>query len=141
MEGWSWTETGEKSLQLSQEESDESDDDEGQEESKEEEIYRTEVIVERHGDFVHPITVELIFEDGEKIRHDWDGQDPWIRYVENRRAKLVSAEIDPDQLLTLEVDRINNSRRLEPNKTPATKILVHLVFWLQNVFELSSIVG
>jgi len=134
-EGWSWEEDGTKTLR-------DNDEDSGNDNPEDnDELYRSEVVVERWGDFVHPVTVELVYEDGEKIRHHWDGQDRWVRYREIRPAKLVSAEVDPDHLLILDVDRLNNSRRLEPNRLPAAKMAGHLVFWLQNLFELLSIVG
>lgn len=115
------------------EETDEDDD--------EDTLYRTEVVIERRGEFRHPVTIELVFEDDERIRHQWDGQDKWIEITEIRSSKLRSAEVDPDQLMVLDVDQINNSIRLEPDSAPAGKILVNLSFWLQNFFALTSILG
>jgi aminopeptidase N len=110
-------------------------------EDDEEGDYRTEVTVERRGELVHPVTVELVFDDGEKARYQWDGRSRWTRYVEVRPAKLVSAVVDPDHLLALDVDPLNNSIRLEPDHRPAFKMVSHLVFWLQNLFELTSTLG
>ena len=146
--GWFWQEDGEKTLlgeldrhghEPEDEEADETGD--GDEEAEEEELYRTEVVVERRGEFVHPVTVELVFEDGERLRHEWDGQSRWIRFVEVRAAKLASAEVDPDHLLALDVEPLNNSIRLDPDRKSTAKMIAHLVFWLQNLFELTSIVG
>ena len=108
---------------------------------EEEGMYRTEVVVERRGEFIHPVTVELVFADGERLRHEWDGVSKWIRYVETRASKLVSAEVDPDHLMDLDIDPLNNSFRLESARAPASKMVAHLVFWLQNLFELTAIVG
>ena len=104
-------------------------------------LYRSVVVVDRVGEFVHPVTVELVFVDGETLRREWDGRDRWLRIVEERPAKLVSAEVDPEQLMVLDVDPLNNSRRLEPDRRPAVKILAHLVFWLQNLFAVTAVVG
>ena len=93
------------------------------------------------GEFIHPVTVELVFDDGETIRHQWDGRSRWKKFIEIRPAKLVSAEVDPDNLLILDVDQLNNSIRLEKSAQPATKMITHLVFWLQNVLQLSAMVG
>jgi hypothetical protein len=104
-------------------------------------LYRTEVVVDRVGEFVHPVTVELVFEDGERLRHHWDGRTRWTRLVEERGSRLAWAEVDPDHLMELDVDPLNNSRRVEPETSPAAKILVHLLFWLQNAFAAAAVVG
>jgi hypothetical protein len=113
----------------------------GDDPDTEDALYRSVVVVDRVGEFVHPVTVELVFADGETLRREWDGRDRWLRIVEERPAKLVSVEVDPERLMVLDVDPLNNSRRLEPDRRPAAKILVHMMFWLQNLFELTSIVG
>ncbi len=111
------------------------------EDDDEEKLYRTEVVIERRGEFKHPVTIELVFDDDERIRHQWDGQDKWTKILEIRPAKLLWAEVDPDHLMVLDVDPLNNSYRLEHDSTPARKILVNLSFWFQNFFELTSILG
>lgn len=119
----------------------ETDDGETGDEEGEGTLYRTEVVVERRGEFKHPVTIELVFDDDERIRHQWDGRDKWMRIVETRKAKLRWAEVDPDHLMVLDVDPLNNSFRLERDSTPAGKILVNLSFWFQNIFDLTSILG
>ena len=85
------------------------------------------------------MTVELVFDDGHVERHDWDGEDRWTRWTVDRAARLVSAELDPDHLLILDVNRVNNSRLLEPRAAPRYKLLTHVLFWLQNLFEAASL--
>ena len=152
-QGWFWRDDGEKNLlgEIDRHHEVDQDATSGDEpavdeavsgsDEDDEEIYRTKVVVERAGEFVHPVIIELVFADGERLRHRWDGRDRWVRYIEIRPAKLESVEVDPDHLLVLDVDPLNNSRRLEPNRTPVIKMLVHLEFWLQNLFALTSIVG
>jgi hypothetical protein len=71
--------------------------------------YVSSVVVHRKGDFVLPITLEVKFDNGEILRDHWDGQDRWHRYTWQKKAKLVSAEIDPEQGILLDRDRFNNS--------------------------------
>lgn len=103
--------------------------------------YRTVVIVDRLGEFVHPVTVELRFADDYVERREWSGQERWVRYDLVRSARLVSAEVDPDHIMALDVNRLNNSRLIEPRRAPANKILVHLLFWMQNVLAATALVG
>ena len=144
--GWFWDDDGQKTLLgvADRHESDtenEAEDDPDVESDDEEKLYRSEIVVDRRGEFIHPVTVELVFDDGEILRHQWNGRSRWKKYVEIRAAKLVSAEVDPDHLLVLEVDQLNNSIRLEADRKPAAKMITHLIFWLQNVFQLTSMVG
>ncbi len=122
------------------EDSAETDDADG-DETDEAKVYRTEVVVERRGEFKHPVTIELVFDDDERLRREWDGQSKWIKIIETRTAKLLWAEVDPDHLMVLDVDPINNSYRIENDSTPAAKILINLSFWFQNLFDLTSILG
>ena len=103
--------------------------------------YRTVVFVERFGDFVHPVTVELKFADDHVERREWDGQERWVRYEVVRPSKLVSAEIDPEHVMALDINRLNNSRLIEARSAPSAKIFVHLLFWLQNLLAATAFVG
>jgi hypothetical protein len=103
--------------------------------------YRTVVFVERFGEFVHPVTVELKFADDHVERRAWDGRERWVRYEIVRPSKLVSAEIDPEHALALDVNRLNNSRLIEARPAPAAKIFVHFLFWMQNLLAATALVG
>ncbi len=103
--------------------------------------YRSAVIVERWGEFIHPVTVELRFADDHVERRQWDGAERWVRYEVVRPAKLVSAEVDPDHLMALDVNRLNNSRLVEPRQAAGYKLMVHMLFWLQNLFAATALVG
>ncbi|HVO59663.1 MAG TPA: M1 family metallopeptidase [Terriglobales bacterium] len=80
-----------------------------QPEKKGQTLYRTQVIVHRKGDFIFPLDVLMKFDDGENVREHWDGRDRWIRYMYDKKAKLVSAEIDPGTAVRLDKDYFNNS--------------------------------
>lgn len=105
------------------------------------ETYRSEVVIQRRGEFIHPVEIELRFADGDVVRHQWDGRSRWIKYVEERSAKLESVEVDPDGLLALDVNRINNGRLIEADRRPRAKIVAQLLFWFQNLLAATSIVG
>ncbi len=76
---------------------------------KGETVYRSEVMVHRKGEFMFPVDVLVKFDDGEQVRERWDGQDRWIRYSYEKKAKLLSAEVDPDHAIWLDKDFYNNS--------------------------------
>jgi hypothetical protein len=72
--------------------------------------------VHRKGDFVFPVEVAVRFDNGETVRERWDGVDRWIRYSYDRKARVVSAEVDPDNKVWLDRDRFNNSRSRESSR-------------------------
>ena len=67
------------------------------------------VVVHRKGDFVFPVALEVKFDNGEIVRETWDGQDRWHHFKWLKKARLISAEIDPDHAIHLDHDRFNNS--------------------------------
>jgi len=89
------------------------DGDEARETTAEREPYRSEVVVRRYGGGVFPVDVLLVFEDGESVRYSWDGEDRWRLFVEEREAKLDFATVDPEEILLLDLRRMNNSRKVE----------------------------
>jgi len=56
------------------------------------------------------------------LRDHWDGVDRWTKLTYVRNAKVVSAEIDPDHAILLDVDLYNNSYTTEANSIPAGKL-------------------
>lgn len=90
--------------------------------------WRTVVALHRRGDFVMPVTVEIKFKDGSKVRENWDGADRWIRYTYVKNSKVVSAEIDPDHGVLLDKNYFNNSYVIKANGTAAWKLANYWMF-------------
>jgi hypothetical protein len=88
--------------------------------------YRNTVYLRRKGDFTLPVVVEIVFDDGTKLRDHWDGgvsdQSRWIKLTYIRNAKIVSVEIDPDHKVWLDNDLFNNSYTTKTNTLPARKL-------------------
>lgn len=85
-------------------------------------IYHTTVTVHRKGDFIFPVDVEIKFDDGRSIIEHWNGRDRWVRYTYDRPAKLVSAEIDPQHKVPLDLNLFNNSFRVQEDKRAIHKL-------------------
>lgn len=95
------------------------------------EVYRSYVLVHRKGDFVFPIEVEVTFDNGEKVREQWDGRDRWVRYTHEKKSRIASVELDPDHKIFLDRDNFNNSKTAEPNARPAWKLTNYFTFATQ----------
>jgi len=72
-------------------------------------VYRTYVTVRRKGDFIFPVDLDVKFDDGSTATEHWDGKDRWTRYQYDRKAQIVSAQIDSQNQLLLDRNFVNNS--------------------------------
>ena len=85
-------------------------------------VYRSYVWLQRKGDFIMPVEVEIKFEGGEKIREHWDGVSRWTKFTYEKKAKLESAEIDPDHKIQIDRNDFNNSYTAEEHGETARKL-------------------
>ena len=98
------------------------------EEKKGETVYSTDILLQRLGDFVFPVTAQIKFDNGEIIRETWDGRDRWKRFVYVKKAQVLSVEIDPDHQITMDRDYLNNSIATGPQKKATQKIAAYWTF-------------
>ncbi|MGA2099667.1 MAG: M1 family metallopeptidase [Candidatus Sulfotelmatobacter sp.] len=98
-------------------------------------LYQSYVSIHRKEDFVMPVEVEVVFRDSknneERIREHWDGQSRWTRFSYLKKAKVVSAEIDPDHTVQIDRNNFNNSFVVEADPKPARKLSTYWLFLTQ----------
>jgi len=108
----------------------------GAKKNDKDEIYRTYVTVVRKGDFQFPVDLDVKFDDGSTATEHWDGQDRWIRYHYDRKARIASAQIDAHNQITMDRDYFNNSFIEDTNPRAAHKLRNIWVFaseWLSQL--------
>lgn len=98
-------------------------------------MYASEVRVRRLGQFKFPVEMVATFANGEKVRETWDGQETWRKFQYLKPTKLVSAEIDPESKIVLDVNYTNNSKLVEPTKRGLNKLSARYLFWMQFLLE------
>jgi len=97
-------------------------------------LYRTTVVIRRYGESTFPVDVVTTFENGERKKESWDGQDRRVIYTYERGSKAVSVQVDPDRVLLLDVNYTNNSRTLAPRTRAASmKWALKWMTWLEQV--------
>ncbi|HNV02142.1 MAG TPA: M1 family metallopeptidase [Vicinamibacterales bacterium] len=102
-------------------------------------VKRSTVVVRRYGEAVFPVEVLVTFEGGETVREAWDGKDRWKAFTYERAMRVVSAVVDPDRVLLLDIDRTNNSFTTEPrSREAARKWMLKWMVWLQDALATSS---
>jgi hypothetical protein len=108
---------------------------------KEPKIYESKIIVSRLGEFTFPEEVEFVFENGKKIRDQWDGKDRWKEFVFVDSSKVVTAVVDPDQKIWLDLNFNNNSFTTESYSAGIWKYTLRWLFWVQNMMLTFAIAG
>jgi aminopeptidase N len=102
--------------------------------TNEEGVFHTSAVVRRYGEGVFPVDVRVTFASGEQINEHWDGRDRWKVYSYDRPVSAISAQVDPERVLLLDINRTNNSRTLAPrNAEAATKWSLKWMVWLQHL--------
>ena len=104
--------------------------------SPEEKIYKNEVVILRKGDLFFPQEILIVFENGEEIRETWEGRDRWKRFEYIKPNKLKMVKIDPEYKIPLDINQMNNSRLLKPNKTPILKLALEITLCFQKLLTL-----
>jgi aminopeptidase N len=106
--------------------------------AKDDTVYQSYVSVHRKEDFVMPVAIQVKFDNGETLREHWDGQSRWKRFGYQKKAKVISAEIDPDHTIQLDRNDFNNSYTVEPDPKPASKLSNYWLFITQWVSQAIS---
>jgi hypothetical protein len=97
-------------------------------------IYESIVVVRRSGGVRLPVEVAFKFEGKPVERQTWDGRDTTRIFRFERPEKLEWVDVDPDRKIALDVNWLNNGRRLEPDGRPAASWSARWLFLLQNIF-------
>jgi hypothetical protein len=95
--------------------------------------YETSVVVRRRGEVYFPVTVAFKFEGQPAVRMTWDGRARTNTFRFVRPEKLEWVDIDPDRKVLLDVNWLNNGRRLSPDGRPAASWASRWLFLVQHV--------
>ncbi len=96
--------------------------------------YRTSLVVRRYGEAVFPVEILTRFRNGQEVREHWDGRARWKRFAYASETAALSAQVDPERVLLLDLNRTNNSVTLEPRATEAAaRWSLTWMVWLQDL--------
>ena len=98
-------------------------------------IYKSKVNVRRLGDFKFPVEIEVVFANGDTIHENWDGQGLWKKFYYTKPTRLVSATVDPDLKIPLDVNVTNNSRTVKAQTLGVNKLSARVLFWMQFLLD------
>jgi len=98
----------------------------------------SKVEIQRKGDWVFPVELLVTFDDGSTQTMHWSGEEGSKFFEFTGTLKIVSAQIDPQQKIALDIDQNNNSMTLQPEKTALWKYAAKAIFWIQNLMQTIS---
>ncbi|MCX6121277.1 MAG: M1 family metallopeptidase [Ignavibacteriales bacterium] len=98
-------------------------------------LFRSVVLVSRLGEVKMPVDVLIRFDDGKDVRETWDGQVRWKQYIYSGKSKVVSATVDPDNILVLDINMNNNSRTVQPSSIPFWKYTTKFMTLVQAILQ------
>lgn len=93
--------------------------------------YRTQVSIASNGAVPFPLLLRVSFADGHSVETRWDGSRD--RFAFESAAPAVAARLDPDRVLLLDRNPLNNAivPRRQTN-VPVAKWMARWVVWLQD---------
>jgi hypothetical protein len=69
----------------------------------------TEIVLERQGDGIFPVTARVTYEDGTSTFHSWDGRSAQTSFTVESSTRVTRVEIDPGHVVMLDANFTNNS--------------------------------
>ncbi len=75
----------------------------------------------------------MTFADGSTASERWDGRERWKLFTYDRTAAAVSAEVDPDHVLLLDINRLNNSHAVASRAQGGRQWAGRWWLWLQDL--------
>lgn len=98
-------------------------------------MYVSQVTVRRLGTFQFPVEILVQFENGDTIREQWSGQELWKKFSYLKPTRLVSATVDPDSKIPLDINVTNNSRTVASRSKGINKLAIRFLFWIQILLD------
>lgn len=94
-------------------------------------LYKCLVEIQRLGEVVLPVEVLVHFSDGGELSDSWDGRDRYkhLNYFSNSQIDWV--KIDPEYKILMDVNFINNSYTIKPNRVPVRRLTNKFISLLQ----------
>jgi hypothetical protein len=94
-------------------------------------LYNSVVELERLGEVMLPVEVSVHFKNGTEAVESWDGKSRFKDFNYYSRGKVEWVKIDPEYKIVMDVNYINNSMTLSPDRVPVRRISGKLTTLLQ----------
>jgi hypothetical protein len=108
-------------------------------ESKDDTVYTAIVQLERAGEVMLPVDILIRFDNGDQVLEKWDGKSRVKDFNYTGTKKVEWVKIDPDYKIKMDVNYINNSMTLTPDRKPVRRISDKLISVMQFLINFISL--
>jgi hypothetical protein len=105
--------------------------------SENDSLYDAVVELARLGEVMLPVDVQIHFKNGDEIFESWDGKSRFMDFKYTGKGMVEWVKIDPEYKIAMDVNYINNSMTLKPDRIPIRRMTGKLTTLLQ--FFISTI--
>lgn len=100
--------------------------------------FLNEFTVRRLGTGFMPTNIRAYFSDGTHEDFVWNGEDDIKSFSFVKELPIVEVYIDPEDLNWMDIDRLNNSKRVDPESNFAKQQLINGLVWIQHFIQVAS---
>jgi len=97
--------------------------------------FQSKIMVTREGDMTFPVEILVKFSHDTEIIEKWDGIERYKVFEYNQPARVISAEIDPERKILLDVNPLNNGMRVKSDNTVVHKYGSFWFYMMQNILH------
>jgi len=97
--------------------------------------FKSKVMITREGDMTFPVEVLVKFSDDTEIIEKWDGKERYKVFEYNQPSRVISAEIDPERKIMLDINPLNNGLRVKSDNTAVHKYGSFWFYMMQNILH------
>ncbi len=97
--------------------------------------YQAKVVLERLEEIQVPVDILVHFEDGSEIWERWDGKSRTHGLTYDTDVRIDYVEIDPLQKIYMDINILNNSKRIAPNTRGVWAYVSSWAMRIQQVFQ------
>ncbi len=108
---------------------------------KDQKLYESKVIVAREGEVIFPVDILVRFDNEDELREKWDGKERFVVYKYESENQVVSAEVDPEKQILLDINFLNNGKTVKTPRAAIYKYSIRWFFWMQNFLHFITIFG
>jgi len=94
-------------------------------------VYNSIVYIERKGEVMLPVEILVHFNNGEEIMEWWDGKSRHKALEFTGKKKIEWVKIDPEFKIRMDINYINNSMTVEPDRVPVRRIMNKFIAFMQ----------
>jgi hypothetical protein len=99
--------------------------------SENDSLFQVSVQLERMGEVMLPVDVLVHFKNGMELLESWDGKSRFKDFTYTGKGKVEWVKIDPEYKIVMDVNYINNSLTLDPDRIPVRRLAGKLTTLLQ----------